>query len=104
MNRTPQDASGFPPLGDRRLHDPARPEPVSHIFTIIPDVDTESLLCHACETLASLKVMTAELAGDLQGPHRHVVLALQQLTELGELLVSRALDNLGPCAGSPHLR
>lgn len=78
-----------------------RPAPISHVFTIIPNVDTESLLCHACETLASLKVMTADLACDLQGSRRSVALALQQLTELGELLVNRALENLEPPADLP---
>jgi hypothetical protein len=71
-----------------------RPAPISHIFTIIPNVDTESLLCHACETLASLNVMTTDLAGELEGPRRNVALAIQQLAVLGELLVNRALDNL----------
>ncbi|WHS60818.1 DUF6124 family protein [Pseudomonas sp. G2-4] len=84
---------------DNKDH-PAR---FSHVFTIIPDVDTESLLCHASETLASLNVMTADLAGNLQGPHRSVALALQQLTELGELLVNRALENLDPPAALPAI-
>ncbi|WP_391560282.1 DUF6124 family protein, partial [Robertmurraya sp.] len=43
-----------------RLRNPDRPDPVSHVFTIVPDADTESLLCHACETLASLNVMSTD--------------------------------------------
>ncbi|WP_095151783.1 DUF6124 family protein [Pseudomonas sp. Irchel s3b5] len=83
-------------LVSARLRNPDRPDPVSHVFTIVPNVDTESLLCHACETLASLNVMSTDLACELEGSRRNVALAIQQLAALGELLVNRALDNLDP--------
>ncbi len=35
-------------------HSQEQPGPVSPVFTILPNVDTQSLLCHASETLASL--------------------------------------------------
>lgn len=85
-----------------RVRNPGRPDPVSHVFTIIPNVDTESLLCHACETLASLNVMSTDLACELEGPRRNVALAIQQLAVLGELLVNRALDNLDLPEGLPE--
>ncbi|MCU1747958.1 DUF6124 family protein [Pseudomonas sp. 6D_7.1_Bac1] len=81
-------------LVSARLRNPDRPDPISHVFTIVPNVDTESLLCHASETLASLNVMTTDLAGELEGSRRNVALAIQQLAVLGELLINRALDNL----------
>ncbi|AWA37448.1 DUF6124 family protein [Pseudomonas sp. 22105] len=81
------------PVTSHRLR---KQETVSHIFTILPDVDTESLLCHACENLASLNVMATNLAGEVEGPQRNITLAIQQLTVLSELLVNRALDNLDP--------
>jgi hypothetical protein len=81
------------------LRNPNHPSPISHIFTIVPDVDTPTLLAHACETLASLNVMTTDLACDLEGSRRNVALAIQQLAVLGELLVNRALDNLDPPEG-----
>ncbi|MEX5684279.1 MULTISPECIES: DUF6124 family protein [Pseudomonas] len=90
------------PLVSARLRNPNRPDPVSHVFTIIPNVDTESLLCHACETLASLNVMSTDLACDLEGSRRNVALAIQQLAAMGELLVNRALDNLDPPEGLPE--
>ena len=90
------------PLVSARLRNPNRPDPVSHVFTIIPNVDTESLLCHACETLASLNVMSTDLACDLEGSRRNVALAIQQLAAMGELLVNRALDNLDPPGGFPE--
>lgn len=71
-------------------------KPASHIFTILPNVDSESLLCHACENLASLNVMATNLAGELEGSYRNVALAIQQLVVLSELLVNRALDDLDP--------
>jgi hypothetical protein len=90
------------PLVSARLRNPNRPDPVSHVFTIIPNIDTESLLCHACETLASLNVMATDLACEVEGSRRNVMLAIQQLAVLGELLVNRALDNLDPPGGFPE--
>ncbi|EJM71281.1 hypothetical protein PMI30_00390 [Pseudomonas sp. GM50] len=77
-----------------RLRDPKQPDPVSHVFTILPDVDTPTLLAHASETLASMNVMTTDLADQLEGSHRNVALAIQQLAVLAEMLINRALDNL----------
>lgn len=77
-----------------RLRDPKQPDPVSHVFTILPDVDTPTLLAHASETLASMNVMTTDLADQLEGSHRNVALAIQQLGVLAEMLINRALDNL----------
>ena len=37
----------------------------STIFAVAPDVDTETLLIHACETLASLNVMSTDQAFEL---------------------------------------
>ncbi|KZN16913.1 MULTISPECIES: DUF6124 family protein [Pseudomonas] len=85
-----------------RLRNPGQPDPVSHLFTIVPKADTESLLCHACETLASLNVMTTDLAGELESSRRNVALAIQQLAVLAELLVNRALDNLDLPGGLPE--
>ena len=84
------------PLLNARLHSPTRANPASHVFTVISNIDTECLLCHACETLASMNVMTADLACEMEGSRRNVVLAIQQLAVLGELLVNRALDNIAP--------
>ena len=82
-----------------RLRNPNHPDPISHVFTLLPAVDTPTLLAHGCETLASLNVMTTDLACDLEGSRRNVALAIQQLAVLGELLVNRALDNLDPPNG-----
>ena len=57
-----------------------------------PDATTETLLTNAYETLASVNAMACDLAFGLEGSRRHVALAIQQMVELGQLLVSRALD------------
>ncbi|ANJ58388.1 hypothetical protein PMA3_25730 [Pseudomonas silesiensis] len=86
-----------------RLRNPNHLDPVSHVFTILPDIDTPSLLAHACETLASLNVMSTDLACDLESSRRNVALAIQQLAVVAELLVNRALDNLDPPDGLPEI-
>ena len=85
-----------------RLRNPNHLDPVSHVFTILPNIDTPSLLAHACETLASLNVMSTDLACDLESSRRNVALAIQQLAVVAELLVNRALDNLDPPDGLPE--
>jgi hypothetical protein len=70
-----------------------RPNP---IFTIAPDVNNETLLVHACETLASASVMASELAFILSGPKCNLALGIQQMIALAELSVNRVLDRVDP--------
>jgi len=65
--------------------------PSTTLFTLAPDISPETLLIQASETLASLNAMTTDLAFELEGAHRHKLLATQQLIVLGELLVERVL-------------
>ena len=84
-----------PPDTDPVPHDfpPRKP---SSIFFIDPKVDNETLLAHACESLASASVMASDFAGFLDGPQRSTLLGIQQSIMLGELAVNRVLDNLDP--------
>ncbi|MDR6925250.1 MULTISPECIES: DUF6124 family protein [Pseudomonas] len=84
-----------PPDTDPVPHDfpPRKP---STIFLIDPKVDNETLLAHACESLASASVMASDFAGFLEGPQRNTLLGIQQVIMLGELAVNRVLDNLDP--------
>ena len=66
------------------------------LFMIAPDIDTETLLAHACESLASANVMASDLAGFLHGPYRNALLGIAQIIMLAELAVNRALDNIDP--------
>ncbi|MDQ0123068.1 hypothetical protein J2W17_002015 [Pseudomonas lini] len=68
----------------------------STMFVIAPDIDTESLLAHACESLASASVMASDFATFVDGPQRSMVLGIQQVIMLADLAVNRALDNLDP--------
>jgi hypothetical protein len=72
------------------------PRKPSTIFTILPKIDTETLLANACESLASASVMASDFAALLEGPQRNTMLALQQVIMLSELAVNRALDNIDP--------
>ena len=93
----------------RKLHDAAdralnyylNPVPVKaqiipgSIFTIAPDINNETLLAHASESLESARVMAGDFVGVLEGSHRKTMLALQQIIMLGQLAVNRVLDNTG---------
>ncbi|MGH8389452.1 MAG: DUF6124 family protein [Pseudomonas sp.] len=65
------------------------------LFVVAPGINNETLLAYACESLASASVLANEFSSTLEGTHRKTMLALQQVIMLGELAVSRALDNLG---------
>lgn len=92
------------PAISARLRNPNHSDPVSHIFAIVPGVDTPTLLCHACETLASLNVLVTDLACNLESSNRNVALSIQQLAVVAELLVNRALDNIDPTDGEPAVQ
>jgi hypothetical protein len=72
------------------------PHNPSRMFAIAPDIDTESLLAHACESLASASVMATDFAVFLEGPQRSMLLGIQQVIMLADLAVNRALDNIDP--------
>ncbi|MGH8330068.1 MAG: DUF6124 family protein [Pseudomonas sp.] len=72
----------------------------STMFVIAPGIDTESLLAHACESLASASVMASDFAVFVEGPQRSMLLGIQQVIMLADLAVNRALDNIDP-QGSP---
>ena len=81
------------PAAEKKAKADRRP---STIFVIGRNVDSETLLAHACETLATANVMASELAFDLTGPTCNLVLGIQQMISLAELSVNRVLDNLDP--------
>jgi hypothetical protein len=91
QNETVDDL-GFDPA----LSNFASPHTPSTLFLIAPDVDTETLLASACESLASASVMAGDLSVFVDGPQRHMLLGIQQIIMLADLAVNRALDNLDP--------
>ncbi len=78
--------------------DPVKPRQPRTMFLIQPNIDTESLLAHACESLASANTLTGNFADQLGRPERHTALAIQQIIMLAELAVNRALDRVDPQA------
>ncbi|QXI14932.1 DUF6124 family protein [Pseudomonas hamedanensis] len=75
---------------------PSKTYPPSTMFVIQPDIDTESLLAHACESLASANTLASDFADQLGRPQRNTALAIQQIIMLAELAVNRALDRVDP--------
>src|SRR3989344_8776156 len=72
------------------------PPPPDTMFIVNPELDTETLLAHACESLASANVMTLDLADRTQGSSRNTLLGIAQVIMLGELAMNRALDRFDP--------
>ena len=75
---------------------PNPPRNPSPMFSISPGINNETLLAHACESLASASVMTNDFATFLEGSQRNTALAIAQIIMLAELAVNRVLDNLDP--------
>ncbi|MEG0066420.1 MAG: DUF6124 family protein, partial [Pseudomonas sp.] len=65
---------------------------------VCPQVDTESLLAHAVESLASASTAASNFANELSGSQRSTALGIQQIVMLAELVVNRALDRVDPQA------
>ena len=83
----------FTSKSEKQVRASCRPCP---IFTIRPDVDSETLLVHAYEILASANVMATELSSILTGPTCNLALGIQQMIVLAQLSVNRVLDQLDP--------
>ncbi|WP_223530499.1 DUF6124 family protein [Pseudomonas sp. GL-R-19] len=96
------DSKQFHEAAERALdlnsgaHIMATPRAPSTMFIVNPELSTETLLVHACESLASANVMANDLVDHLQGTSRNALLGIAQVIMLGELAVNRALDRLDP--------
>ncbi|MGG5239462.1 DUF6124 family protein [Pseudomonas lurida] len=77
-----------------------KPTPNPPLFTVNPHENTETLLVNASETLSSLNALTCNLAFDLDTSQRAIMLGIQQMAELGQLLVERALEQVSPSTAS----
>jgi hypothetical protein len=74
----------------------ATPRKLCTMFIVNPELDSETLLAHACESLASANTMTLDLADRTEGTSRNTLLGIAQVIMLGELAVNRALDRIDP--------
>ncbi|AZE96168.1 hypothetical protein C4J96_4079 [Pseudomonas orientalis] len=68
------------------------------LFTLVPDVSTETLLTNSYETVCSVSTLLLDLSDDLTGKHRDIALAIHQLSELSVLLMGKAMDQHTPRA------
>ncbi len=78
----------FPPA------EPKSPKPNGQLFSVCPNINTETLLANASEDLLSISAIAAGLADDVDGSRRSVTLALSRMADGVRLLVERALDHL----------
>ncbi|RIJ12604.1 hypothetical protein DXT77_03820 [Pseudomonas sp. 91RF] len=74
----------------------SKPRPPSTMYMVTPNVDTESLLANACESLASASTIASNFSNELSGSQRSTALGIQQIIMLAELAVNRALDRVDP--------
>ena len=73
----------------------SRPKTLNgHLFTVSPDLHTETLLANASEDLLSISAIAADLADSVEGSRRSVALALSRMAVGVHLLVERALDHI----------
>ncbi|MGF6204234.1 DUF6124 family protein [Pseudomonas frederiksbergensis] len=79
---------------DKLIPDP--PYNPSPMFNISPNQNIETLLAHACESLASASVLASDFATYLSGSQRSTALAIAQVVMLADLAVNRALDIVDP--------
>ncbi len=66
----------------------------AQLFMVAPDIDTETLLANASEDLLSISAIAADLADDVDGSRRSVILAISRMADGVHLLVERAMDRL----------
>src|SRR3546814_727873 len=66
----------------------------AHLFMVSPDIDTETLLANASEDLLSISAIAADLADDVDGSRRSVILAISRMADGVHWLVERAMARL----------
>ncbi|MFJ2480306.1 DUF6124 family protein [Pseudomonas sp. NPDC087598] len=74
----------------------------STMFLVAPNQDNESLLVHACESLAQASLISSDIAAYIDLPQRRTILAIQQIIMLAELAVNRVLDNVDVTPPTPR--
>jgi hypothetical protein len=73
---------------------PVDESPSGQLFMVVPDIDTETLLANASEDLLSISAIASDLADDVDGSRRSVILAISRMADGVHLLVERAMDRL----------
>ncbi|WP_392893207.1 DUF6124 family protein [Pseudomonas migulae] len=79
---------------DPPASEPEQPERKRSLFTVSPNINTETLLANASEDLLSISAIAADLADNVDGSSRSKALELSRMADGVHLLVERALDHL----------
>ncbi|BCX68044.1 DUF6124 family protein [Pseudomonas izuensis] len=82
----------FPSTADIK----ATPRTPSTMFTVDPELTTETLMVYLVETLASVDVMVHQLVDHLEGGDRHALLGISNSVMLAEITANRVLDQIDP--------
>ncbi|WP_256662393.1 MULTISPECIES: DUF6124 family protein [unclassified Pseudomonas] len=67
-------------------------QPADQLFTLVPNLDSETLLANASQDLASVQALTVHLAFEVDGSHRDVALGICRMLEGIQMMVDRMLD------------
>ncbi|AZE74805.1 hypothetical protein C4K00_4606 [Pseudomonas synxantha] len=71
---------------------PSDSPPNDQIFTVLTNLNSETLLANASQDLASVQALAGNLAFDVDGPQRDAVLGIHRMVEGIQLMVDRVLD------------
>jgi hypothetical protein len=71
---------------------PSASQPTDQLFTVLPHLNSETLLANASQDLASVQALAAHLAFDIDGSQRDAVLGIHRMVEGIQLMVDRVLD------------
>ena len=71
---------------------PSDSQPSDQIFSVLPNLNSETLLANASQDLASVQALAGNLAFDIDGPQRDAVLGIHRMLEGIQLMVDRVLD------------
>ncbi|AUZ46769.1 DUF6124 family protein [Pseudomonas orientalis] len=66
------------------------------LFTVRPNLGTETLLVNASQDLASITDIATHLAFEIDGTHRNVALGICRMLEGVQLMVDKVLDEACP--------
>ncbi|MBD8560804.1 hypothetical protein IFT91_19260 [Pseudomonas fluorescens] len=72
------------------------PNPPDTLFTVRPELGTETLLINASQDLASISDIATHLAFEIDDTQRNVALGICRMLEGVQLLVDKALDDTHP--------
>ncbi|MFL1417874.1 DUF6124 family protein [Pseudomonas fildesensis] len=68
------------------------PQSSDQLFTVLPNLNSETLLANTSQDLASVQALAGHLAFEVDGSQRDAVLGIYRMLEGIQLMVDRVLD------------